>query len=106
MKDYLTGRRAMFSVLGTLVVLVVADGLITNFLVGNRLGVEGNPFLQSLVGSDGFLVLKAAGVLLSAFILWDIFKRQPKLAMISSLCFVVLYTGIVFWNLGVVLITH
>lgn len=96
----------MFSVLGTLVALVVADGLITNFLVGNRLGVEGNPFLQSWVGNQGFLVLKAAGVLLCAFILWDIFKRQPKLAMISSLCFVVLYTGIVFWNLSVVLITH
>lgn len=104
MKTYLTSRRIMFSILGTLVALVIADGLITNYVISNRLGIEGNPFLQAWVGDEAFLILKVVGVLFCAFVLWDIFRRHPKLATISSLCFVVLYTGIVFWNLGVVLI--
>ena len=83
----------------TLIGLVVADGLITEFLVKNRLASEGNPFLERWVGGDHFLMLKTAGVILAALILWDIGRRYPKLATLSTSSCVVVYTVIVYWNI-------
>ena len=103
-KKYLKGRRLILSLLGTLIALVVSDGIITNYLISSRLGREGNPFLQTWVGGEGFLTLKILGVLLCALILWDISRRQPKLATISSAFFILIYSGIVIWNLSIVLI--
>lgn len=104
--SYLAGNRGMRYLLGMLIVLVVSDGLISRFVVIGKLGWEANPFLQNLVGKDVFLVIKVLGVLLCALILWDIYKQWPKLALISSLCFVVLYSGIVLWNLYVLFATQ
>lgn len=84
--------------LGSLVILVVSDGLLTNFLVNGGLAREGNPFLQTIVGDLGFIILKAVGVLLCAFILWDIYRRYPRLALVSTWCFVIGYGVIVLWN--------
>ena len=84
-----------------LVALVISDGLTSYFLVRDGLVRGENPFLQTLVGERNFLNIKVAGALLCAFILWDIYKRRPRMALISSLCFVGLYTGIVYWNLFV-----
>ncbi len=86
-------------ILGTLIALVVADGLISNFLIRQGLAWEGNPFLEALVGGGAFLVIKILGALFCALVLWDIHRQWPRLGLISSLCFVCLYTGIVFWNL-------
>jgi len=91
--------------LGVLTGLIVSDGLISYFLVRYGLGQEGNPFLQTLVGEGNFLVIKVLAALLCAFILWDIYKQWPKLALISTSCFVALYTGVVSWNLFVFFIT-
>jgi hypothetical protein len=104
--SYLAGNRVMSHLLGVLIVLVVSDGLISRFLVTRGLGWEGNPFLRTWVGADTFLVIKVSGVLLCAFILWDIYKRRPKLALTSSFCFVILYTGIVIWNLRIFFVTQ
>ena len=90
-------------ILVTLVGLVVADGIISRFLVRYGLGREGNPFLQTLVGDNNFLLIKLVGALLCALILWDLYKTRPRAALSSSLLFVGLYTVIVFWNLGIYL---
>jgi hypothetical protein len=79
--------------------LVVSDGLISQFLTKYGLGREGNPFLRTFVNEGSFLPLKVAGALLAALILWDVYRKRPRLALISSLVFVALYTGIMFWNL-------
>lgn len=92
--------------LGALIALVVSDGLITHSLVQRGLAREVNPFLRTLIGEGNFLVVKVLGALLAALILWDIYKQWPKLARISSLCFVVLYAGIVGWNLSVFFTTQ
>lgn len=84
--------------LGLLVVLVIADGVLTQFLVSGGLAREGNPFLQPLVGTAAFLVLKVAGALLAAFILWDVYRRFPRVAVIATSCFVFVYGVIVLWN--------
>ena len=84
--------------LGLLIIFVVADGLLTNSLIEMGIAREGNPFLQPIVGDAGFIVLKAVGALLCAFILWDIYRRLPKVALISTSFFVVFYGVIVLWN--------
>lgn len=93
--------RRIRCLLGTVFALVVADGLISNFLVTHGLAREWNPYLQTLVIDDNFLLIKVAGALLCTLILWDIYKKRPQMAMISTLCVVVLYTGLLYWSLGV-----
>ena len=82
----------------TLFALIVADGILSNFLVIQKLGREWNPFLKNLVGSEQFLLIKACGALLVVVIMWEIYKKRPRMAIVSSLCFLVLYTGIIYWN--------
>jgi hypothetical protein len=84
--------------LGILVAFVILDGLLTHFLVGDGLAREGNPLLQSLVGDYGFIALKAAGALLCAIILWDIYRHFPRVAIIATWCCVAFYGGILLWN--------
>ncbi len=88
-----------------LFLLVLADGLISRFLTGSGLGQEINPFLQAIINGGDFLLLKAAGSLFVGLILWDIFKKQPKVAFIAATICVILYTGILYWNLAVFFIS-
>ena len=93
-----TGNRKMKYLLITLVAFVILDGLLTELLLGNGLARESNPFLQPWVGDVGFMVLKIVGSLLCAFILWDIYKRFPRIAVITTWIAVVGYGVIVAWN--------
>ena len=90
--------------LGLLVSFTLADASLTYFLVRRGLAREGNPFLVPIVGEGNFLVLKVVGTILCVLILWDIYRRFPKLALISTSCFVVVYGAIVVWNLGIFLL--
>ena len=89
--------------LGLLIVFEILDGLLTHFLLRNETLVEGNPFLQPLVGEANFLLIKVLGGLLCALILWDIYQRHPWLATITTSCCAMFYAGIVGWNLGLFL---
>ena len=93
----------MKCLLGLLVGFEILDGVLTFFLLGNETLVEGNPFLQPLVGEANFLLIKVLGGFLCALLLWDIYQRYPWLAMITTSCFAMLYAGIVGWNLGLFL---
>lgn len=104
-KGYFAGIHRIRHLLVALIALVIADGVITHFLVKRGIAQEVNPFLRDLVGNQNFLVVKVVGVLVAAFILWDIYKRWPRAAVISSWCFVGLYAGIITWNLSVSFIT-
>jgi hypothetical protein len=79
----------------------LADGLVTNSVIAQGLGREGNPFLRAIVGDSSFLLLKIAGALLVALLIWDIYRARPKLALVTSTVAVTLYTAIVYWNLSV-----
>ena len=94
------GKRGMKYLIGLLVLFEISDGLLTHYLVRDGLARESNPFLQPLVGDAGFMILKIVGVLICAIILWDIYKRYPRVALISTSCFVVFYGVIVLWNLS------
>jgi len=92
------GRNKMKYLLATLVAFVVLDGLITELLIDGGMARESNPFLQPLVGDVGFIILKIVGALICAFILWDIYKRFPKVAVIATWVAVAGYGIIVAWN--------
>ncbi|MFC1924095.1 DUF5658 family protein [Chloroflexota bacterium] len=91
-------RRTLMLLWGTLFSLVVADGVITDFVVSQRLAWESNPFLADWVGENGFLALKALGSLLAILILRDISRRHYRVALTVTCFFVFLYTLVVFWN--------
>lgn len=102
----LAGTYRIRVLLGTLFALVVADGIISHFIVAQGLGRELNPFLQTLVVQGSFLAIKVAGALLSAFILWRMYWKRPHISETITLCMVIVYTGIVYWNLFVFLIAQ
>ena len=98
-------RRQFKYLLLTLVSLIVADGLISQFLVRHGLGYEGNPFLQTFVSETNFLLIKIAGALLCTLILWDVFKTRPKAAFTVTVMATVIYTGILYWNIGLYILS-
>jgi len=85
----------------TLFTLIVADGLITQFLVTNGHALEANPFLVAWAGQELFIAIKVSGAFLATLLLWVKHNTYPKLVNIITIAFMTLYTGIVFWNLSV-----
>ncbi len=102
-KRFYVRSRKMRLTLYTLFGLIVADGLLTNFLVTNGHALEANPFLQAWVGKDIFLAIKVSGAFLVTLLLWIKYNRKPKLIYGITIVFLAFYTGIVFWNLFVFL---
>lgn len=97
-------RNRMIYLLGLLVAFVISDGVLTQFLLVGGKAREGNPFLEPLVGETGFILLKAAGALLCAFILWDIHRRLPRVALVATWCCVAAYAVILLWNVSLFLL--
>lgn len=89
-----------------LFLLVIADGILTQFLTTYGLGIEVNPFLNTVVGENKFMLIKVGGALLVSLLLWDMYRLKPKVAMISSTVAVVAYTAIVYWNISIFFITQ
>ena len=98
-RSHFAGSYRIRILLGSLFATVVADGIITKFLVLNGFAAEGNPFLQFWVGEDVFLSLKILGGLLAILYLWSIYKRHPMVSIFCSSLFLAAYTFIIFWNL-------
>ena len=98
--EYIPGNRELKYLLGLLILLNIADGLTTHFLIQAGIGREGNPFLLRMVGEPEFMIIKVVGVVVCALILWDIYRRYPRLAFVSTSCFVIGYAAIILWNLS------
>ncbi len=86
-------------VLCTLFWAIVADGMLSEFIVSRNLGREWNPLLKTLIGGEQFMLIKVCGALLVMILIWNIYRKRPGMAAISSLCSLVFYTAIVYWNL-------
>ena len=99
LRSYFAGSYQIRILLGSLLAAIVADGVITKFLVLNGFADEGNPCLRFWVGEDAFLTVKLLGGLLAALYLWSIYKRHTKLSICCSSLFLTAYTSIIFWNL-------
>jgi hypothetical protein len=81
--------------------IVVADGLITQFLVTAGYGSEANPFLVHWASHGMFLAIKVSGAFLATLLLWINYNVKPKLVYTITVVFLVFYTTIVIWNLSV-----
>lgn len=90
--------------LGTLLSLVAADGIISQFLIKSGIGQEGNPFLKTIVTEGNFLIIKMCGAIVCVLVLWNMARRAPRLIFIVSVSLVALYTAILFWNIALYLI--
>ena len=99
-----TGNHNMKVLLSLLVTFVITDGLLTELLLSGGRAREGNPLLAPLVGNIGFIVLKVVGSLVCAFILWDIYRRFPRMALIAAWFFVIAYGAVVIWNSGLLIL--
>jgi len=84
---------------------IVADGVITRFLVTGGYGLEGNPFLRAWVGQDAFMALKVSGAFLATLLLWIRYAARPRLVYTVTVVFLAFYTIVLFWNLFVFLLT-
>jgi len=80
---------------------VVADGLITEFLVTGGYGSEINPLLVALISTSSFLPIKIAGAFLVTLFLWIKYNANPKPVYITTAVALTFYTAIVYWNLSV-----
>lgn len=84
--------------------MVVADGVLTNILIQKGIASEGNPLLVDIAGEAALIVLKVAGVFLASLIILNISRRYPRTAFWTASIFLLVYTGIVTWNLYLLLI--
>jgi hypothetical protein len=89
----------------TLFCIVVADGLLTHFLVTGGYGEEVNPFMRAWISHGGFLAIKVSGAFLATLLLWIKYNARPRLVYAITVTFLVFYTIIVFWNLFVFFVT-
>jgi hypothetical protein len=85
--------------IGALFAAIVADGIITRYLIHNGFAQEGNPFMVYWVVEDKLLSVKILGGLLAALYLWSVYRRFPKLSIIFTSIFLTGYLLIVCWNL-------
>jgi hypothetical protein len=83
--------------------IIVADGLISQFLVTGGYGSEGNPLLMSWVGRESFLAIKIAAAFLVTLFLWTKYNANPRLVYTVAVVALGFYTIIVYWNLFVFL---
>ena len=83
--------------------IIVADGLISQFLVTGGYGSEVNPLLMSLVGRESFLAIKISGAFLATLLLWIKYNVSPRLVYGITVVALGFYTIIVYWNLFVFL---
>jgi hypothetical protein len=79
--------------------IIVADGLISQFLVTGGYGSEGNPLLMSWVGGESFLGIKISGAFLATLLLWIRYNARPRLVSTVAVVALAFYTTIVYWNL-------
>jgi hypothetical protein len=89
--------------IGALFAVIVADGVITRYLVGNGFGREGNPFMEYWVTEDKILILKVCGGLLAALYLWKIYRQHPRVSTVFTAVLLAGYTCIIGWNLHFIL---
>jgi hypothetical protein len=81
--------------------VIVADGLLSQFLVSSGYGLESNPLLMSLVGGESFLAIKISAAFLATLLLWIKYNTSPKLVYTITVVALGFYTIIVYWNLFV-----
>lgn len=88
----------IYWLLASIVALEVLDALTTYFLLHSGRGTEGNPILGVLPGDAKFTAVKAIAGVLCSLLLYDVYKRHPRIGLISTSLVTFGLLLIVLWN--------
>ncbi len=81
----------------------ISDGVITHLLASNGQFREGNPLMAPIVGEGNFLLLKVVGVLLCVLVLLRLYRRFPRVTVLTASSVVTFYGAVIGWNLSLFL---
>lgn len=93
---------AMKLLLFLLVCVMSIDGIATYLAVTEGLAREWNTKIAPIAGDWQFVFLKVVGSIVSALVLWIIYKHFPRIALISSACVVAFYLAVLTWNFSII----
>ena len=79
--------------------LQTLDGFLTHSAVNGGLVQEANWLVEQAVSEGSFPLFKLVGAFLCVIILWVVYKRFPKLALLTVSTVVIFYSIVVTWNL-------
>ncbi len=85
--------------IGALFAAIVADGIITMYLIRTGLAREGNPFMEYWVAQNQLIFYKVCGGILVAICLWSIYRRKPMVSIAFTSILLAVYVAIITWNL-------
>ena len=88
-------------IISLIVALEIMDGFLTYSAVGKNWVREANPLFHDTAGSGNFLIMKVLGALLSALLLWLVYKRFPKVSFIAGTGIMLFYTAVCSWNMSI-----
>jgi hypothetical protein len=74
------------------------DGVMTQVFVGRGLVKEANPLMAPLVAGGGFLPLKLLGIGVLLLLLWILYKRFPRMAVVAASSVSALSAVLIVWN--------
>jgi hypothetical protein len=74
------------------------DGLMTQVFVSRGLVKEANPLMAPLVSGGSFLPLKLLGIAVLLLLLWILYKRFPKMAVVAASTISVFSAVLIIWN--------
>lgn len=82
-----------------MVLLNIADALLTLFEIHNGLAVEGNPLMGAIIEFSPtlFILVKVFGVSACAYLLWR-FRERP-LAMVGGVGTALVYVAVCLWHI-------
>jgi hypothetical protein len=89
---------AMKLLLVLLVSMMSIDGIVTYWAVTNELARESNNIVAPIAGDWQFILLKVVGAIVSALVLWNVYKHFPRIALLGANCVVVFYVVVLTWN--------
>lgn len=84
-----------------LVILEAADGILTYSAVGKALIREGNPIIQNAAGTGSFLLMKIGGALICGLLLYLVYKRFPRISLLTIWTVLTFYVVLLTWNLSI-----
>ncbi len=86
-----------------LVAQQTTDGILTYSAVGKDIVKEGNPLMETMAGTEGFLIMKILGAIFCALLLWLVYKKFPRVSLLVTSSIVIIYTMVLSWNFAILL---
>lgn len=74
------------------------DGIMTQVFVGCGLVKEANPLVAPLISDGSFLLFKLLGIAVILSLIWLLYKRFPRMAIVTASCICAFYIVVVTWN--------